>query len=160
MEREGDGAVVLRLTRASSEQVAAWEAEQRRKRIATINEAAGASCRGRLLLLGSACGGRGVYAWGTLGTGMGRAGQGRGRRRAARSGAGRVAERRGGRCQQCKARAATLPTPPQCPPAGFAAVFEAMRECGKPAVGHNLAFDLAYSLHSYAEASAGAAALS
>lgn len=74
VEREGDGAVVLRLTRASSEQVAAWEAEQRRKRIATINEAA-----------------------------------------------------------------------------GFAAVFEAMRECGKPAVGHNLAFDLAYSLHSYAE---------
>ncbi len=38
--------------------------------------------------------------------------------------------------------------------AGFAAVFEAMRDCGKPAVGHNLAFDLAYSLHSYAEASA------
>ncbi len=41
VEREEDGAAVLRLTRASSEQVAAWEAEQRRKRIEAINEAAG-----------------------------------------------------------------------------------------------------------------------
>ncbi|KAI3424112.1 hypothetical protein D9Q98_009473 [Chlorella vulgaris] len=35
--------------------------------------------------------------------------------------------------------------------AGFAAVMEAMRDSGKPAVGHNLSFDLAFSLHSYAE---------
>ncbi|EFN53567.1 hypothetical protein CHLNCDRAFT_136728 [Chlorella variabilis] len=35
--------------------------------------------------------------------------------------------------------------------AGFAAVMEAMRDSGKPAVGHNLAFDLSYSLHSYAQ---------
>ncbi|KAL4459112.1 hypothetical protein ABPG75_013977 [Micractinium tetrahymenae] len=69
-----DKLAVLRLTRASALEVAAWEAEQRRKRIDAIHEAA-----------------------------------------------------------------------------GFAAVFEAMRDCGKPAVGHNLAFDLAYSLHSYAE---------
>jgi adenine C2-methylase RlmN of 23S rRNA A2503 and tRNA A37 len=34
---------------------------------------------------------------------------------------------------------------------GFAAVMEAMRDSGKPAVGHNLSFDLAFSLHSYAE---------
>ncbi|KIZ04038.1 hypothetical protein MNEG_3922 [Monoraphidium neglectum] len=35
--------------------------------------------------------------------------------------------------------------------AGFAAVFDLMRKSGKPAVGHNLAFDLAYSLISFAE---------
>ncbi len=29
--------------------------------------------------------------------------------------------------------------------------MEAMRDSGKPAVGHNLSFDLAFSLHSYAE---------
>eukprot|EP00887_Chlorella_sp_A99_P006934 scaffold2.g6934.t1 len=34
--------------------------------------------------------------------------------------------------------------------AGFTAVFEAMRDSRKPAVGHNLSFDLAYSLASYA----------
>ena len=31
--------------------------------------------------------------------------------------------------------------------AGFAAVMELMRKCGKPAVGHNLMFDLAYMLY-------------
>lgn len=42
------------------------------------------------------------------------------------------------------------PKPPhRC--AGFAAVMEAMRDCGKPMVGHNLAFDLGYSLHSFAQ---------
>ena len=35
--------------------------------------------------------------------------------------------------------------------AGFAAVLDAMRESGKPAVGHNLAFDIAYSIHSFVE---------
>ena len=35
--------------------------------------------------------------------------------------------------------------------AGFAAVLDAMRESGKPAVGHNLAFDVAYSIHSFVE---------
>ncbi|GAB4813292.1 hypothetical protein N2152v2_000338 [Parachlorella kessleri] len=35
--------------------------------------------------------------------------------------------------------------------AGFTAVFEAMRDSGKPAVGHNLSFDLAYSLYSFAD---------
>lgn len=33
--------------------------------------------------------------------------------------------------------------------AGFASVLDAMRECSKPAVGHNLAFDVAYSIHSF-----------
>jgi poly(A)-specific ribonuclease len=33
--------------------------------------------------------------------------------------------------------------------AGFSSVLEAMRECSKPAVGHNLAFDIAYSIHSF-----------
>ena len=33
--------------------------------------------------------------------------------------------------------------------AGFASVLDAMRECAKPAVGHNLAFDVAYSIHSF-----------
>ena len=32
----------------------------------------------------------------------------------------------------------------------FVAVFEAMRDCKKPAVGHNISFDLSYSLHSFA----------
>jgi poly(A)-specific ribonuclease len=31
--------------------------------------------------------------------------------------------------------------------AGFAAVMDLMRKCGKPAVGHNLMFDLAYMLY-------------
>ncbi len=35
--------------------------------------------------------------------------------------------------------------------AGFAAVLELMRDSRKPAVGHNLSFDLAYSLHSFAD---------
>lgn len=30
-------------------------------------------------------------------------------------------------------------------------MLEAARDSGKPAVGHNLAFDLAYSLHSFAQ---------
>lgn len=34
--------------------------------------------------------------------------------------------------------------------AGFAVVLEAMRDCGKPMVGHNLSFDLSYSLRSFA----------
>ena len=34
--------------------------------------------------------------------------------------------------------------------AGFAAVLEAMKNSNKPAVGHNLAFDVAYSMHSFA----------
>lgn len=71
---QAEGFPVLRLTRASSAEVAAWEADQRQKRIDAIHEAA-----------------------------------------------------------------------------GFAAVLEAMRDSGKPAVGHNLAFDLSYSLHSFAE---------
>ena len=29
--------------------------------------------------------------------------------------------------------------------------MEAIRDSGKPAVGHNLAFDLSYSLHSFAQ---------
>lgn len=33
--------------------------------------------------------------------------------------------------------------------AGFASVLDAMRESCKPAVGHNLAFDIAYSIHSF-----------
>lgn len=33
--------------------------------------------------------------------------------------------------------------------AGFAAVMDIIRESGKPAVGHNLAFDVAYSLHCF-----------
>ncbi|PRW61321.1 poly(A)-specific ribonuclease PARN isoform X3 [Chlorella sorokiniana] len=69
----GDGRPALRLIRASPEQAAAWEAEQRQKRIEAIHDAA-----------------------------------------------------------------------------GFAAVMEAMRDSGKPMIGHNLAFDLAYSLHSFA----------
>jgi len=32
---------------------------------------------------------------------------------------------------------------------GFTAVFEAMRACGAPAVGHNLAWDLAYTLEAF-----------
>lgn len=36
--------------------------------------------------------------------------------------------------------------------AGFTSVFEMMRACGKPAVGHNLMFDLSYSLSSFADA--------
>ena len=31
-------------------------------------------------------------------------------------------------------------------------MFEAMRDCGAPAVGHNLAFDLAFSLEAFAVA--------
>jgi hypothetical protein len=38
--------------------------------------------------------------------------------------------------------------------AGFAAVMEAMRDSGKPCIGHNLAFDLSYSLHSFAQVGA------
>lgn len=34
---------------------------------------------------------------------------------------------------------------------GFSLVLEAMRDCGKPAIAHNLNFDLAFSLHSFAE---------
>ncbi len=37
-----------------------------------------------------------------------------------------------------------------CNGAGFTAVFDAMRQSGKPAVGHNPAMDLAYSLHAFA----------
>jgi poly(A)-specific ribonuclease len=33
--------------------------------------------------------------------------------------------------------------------AGFSTIFELLRDCQKPAVGHNLGFDLAYSLHSF-----------
>ena len=33
--------------------------------------------------------------------------------------------------------------------AAFASVLDAMRESSKPAVGHNLAFDIAYSIHSF-----------
>ena len=43
------------------------------------------------------------------------------------------------------------PLPCPCAPAGFAAVMEAIQDSGKPAVGHNLAFDLSYSLHSFAQ---------
>ena len=32
---------------------------------------------------------------------------------------------------------------------GFSAVFDKMRECGKPAIGHNFSFDVAYSVHSF-----------
>ena len=35
--------------------------------------------------------------------------------------------------------------------AGFTAVFEMMRECNKPAVGHNLSFDLTFCLSSFAQ---------
>lgn len=35
--------------------------------------------------------------------------------------------------------------------AGFALVMEAMRDSGKPAVAHNLRFDLAFSLQQFAE---------
>lgn len=35
--------------------------------------------------------------------------------------------------------------------AGFAAVFEAMRDCGRPAVGHNCMFDLAYAVAQFGE---------
>ena len=34
--------------------------------------------------------------------------------------------------------------------AGFAAVMDMMRECGRPAVGHNALLDLAYTLESFA----------
>eukprot|EP00878_Enallax_costatus_P043500 GHUV01051504.1.p1 GENE.GHUV01051504.1~~GHUV01051504.1.p1 ORF type:complete len:320 (+),score=110.06 GHUV01051504.1:1070-2029(+) len=36
--------------------------------------------------------------------------------------------------------------------AGFAAVFDLMRRSGKPAVGHNCMFDIAYGLYSFADA--------
>lgn len=36
--------------------------------------------------------------------------------------------------------------------AGFAAVFDLMRRSGKPAVGHNCMFDVAYGLYSFADA--------
>lgn len=32
---------------------------------------------------------------------------------------------------------------------GFSRVFDALRKCGKPAIGHNLSFDVAYSIHSF-----------
>ncbi|EFJ39774.1 hypothetical protein VOLCADRAFT_108501 [Volvox carteri f. nagariensis] len=35
--------------------------------------------------------------------------------------------------------------------AGFAAVWEAMRECGRPAVGHNCMFDVAYGISQFGE---------
>ncbi|KAK9832693.1 hypothetical protein WJX81_000845 [Elliptochloris bilobata] len=34
--------------------------------------------------------------------------------------------------------------------AGFTSVFEAMRDCGKPAVGHNVSLDLSFSLAAFA----------
>jgi len=33
--------------------------------------------------------------------------------------------------------------------AGFSRVLDAMRHCSKPAIGHNLSFDVAYSIHSF-----------
>ena len=36
-------------------------------------------------------------------------------------------------------------------PAGFTRVFEMMRDCNKPAVGHNLSFDLTFSLAAFAQ---------
>jgi hypothetical protein len=36
--------------------------------------------------------------------------------------------------------------------AGFAAVFDAMRASGKPCVGHNCMYDIAYGLYSFADA--------
>ena len=35
--------------------------------------------------------------------------------------------------------------------AGFAAVWEAMRDCGRPAVGHNCLFDLLYAVSQFGE---------
>lgn len=32
---------------------------------------------------------------------------------------------------------------------GFSRVLDVMRNCGKPAIGHNLAFDVAFSIHSF-----------
>ena len=34
--------------------------------------------------------------------------------------------------------------------AGFTAVFEAMRDCGKPAIGHHMSLDLSFVLASFA----------
>lgn len=34
---------------------------------------------------------------------------------------------------------------------GFTKVFEMMRDCNKPAVGHNLSFDLTFSLAAFAQ---------
>lgn len=34
---------------------------------------------------------------------------------------------------------------------GFSSIFEMMRDCGKPAVGHNLMFDLGFSLQQFVE---------
>ena len=39
-----------------------------------------------------------------------------------------------------------------CVSAGFAVVFEMMRDSNKPAVGHNLSFDLTFCLASFAQA--------
>lgn len=39
-----------------------------------------------------------------------------------------------------------------CVLAGFAVVFEMMRDSNKPAVGHNLSFDLTFCLASFAQA--------
>lgn len=38
-----------------------------------------------------------------------------------------------------------------CVPAGFAVVFEMMRDSNKPAVGHNLSYDLTFCLASFAQ---------
>lgn len=39
-----------------------------------------------------------------------------------------------------------------CATAGFTAVFEMMRDSNKPAVGHNLSYDLTFCLASFAQA--------
>ncbi len=45
----------------------------------------------------------------------------------------------------------SVPTATAGDAAGFTAVFEMMRDSNKPAVGHNLSFDLTFCLSSFAQ---------
>lgn len=153
MENE-DGRQALQLTRATPEESAAWDAEQAQQRRESILEAAGAC-------VGWDCGVRTVARHG-FGCCSGEEGLCHRSRRTTQGGAGsaEVSSQHADAwiactnpCDVCAAQHEANATRAHMLllAAGFAAVFEAMRDSGKPAVGHNLGFDLAYSLYSFAD---------